>query len=167
MSIVLDRPLEKTLPQSGDMPVALQPRITTQPKSRPEIERPVETPTGVPSYSPGRVRVETSTRVQKRARVNVGHVLLAKAVMFGGVFAVAYVASTLSGHYLVEKSRNQSNAAAARAASAIQAEHEVQRRLDVLTSAASTEVWAMSHAFRPTDGLGQTSRVVNLVASSH
>jgi len=158
MSVVLDRPIERTQLRQAEVPVALQPRPrpTPAPEQLPRIERPVERSVDVPG------KVQRRTKV----KVNVGQIALAKMLMFCGVAAVAYVGSDLCGHYMVEKSRNETIAATNRATSALRAEREVQRRLDGLTSAASIEDWALSHGFRPTDGLGQTSKVVNLVATA-
>jgi len=82
------------------------------------------------------------------------------------LFAATYLCSSLGGHYLVEKSRNQAIEASSRANVAVQNEREVQRRLDVLSSSSSIEQWALSHDFHPADGLGQTSKVDNLVATN-
>jgi len=155
MSVVLDRPVTKTRLPEIEAPVFLKPRIRVEPEYRPGIEAPAQTPAEMP------------VKVQRRSKVNVGRQILLKGMMFVAVFGVSYVASTLSGHYLVEKSRNQTIEATARATAALQSEREVRRRLDALTSASSIEDWALSHSFRPTDGLGQTSKVVSLVAINH
>jgi hypothetical protein len=89
-----------------------------------------------------------------------------KSVLFGVMFGVTYVASTLSGQYLVEKSRTQGIEALGRSRAAIQSEKAIQRRLDGLRTAAAIEDWALSHGFRPADGLGQTSKVQGLVATN-
>jgi len=146
MSVVIDKPFTRTRAPQVDVPVVLSPRIRLEPERRPTVEAPV--------------------KVQKRSSTRTARALALKCCLFCGVFGVSYVASTLSGHYLVEKSRNLSNEATTRASVAAQAERDVQRRIDVLTSASSIEDWALSHSFRPTDGLGQTSKVVNLVATN-
>ena len=150
MSVVLERPLLRTRFPQTEAPVVLKPRIPAEPLIQPNIQVPTQAP----------------TKVVRRSRVWTARYVGIKCMMFCGVFASAYVVSTLSGHYLVEKSRNLSNEATMRASIAVQAEREVQRRLDVLTSASSIEDWALSHSFRRTDGLGQTSKVVNLVATN-
>ena len=66
---------------------------------------------------------------------------------------------------MVEQSRDQSINALARSKAAIQNERAIQRRLDVLRSATSIEEWALSHGFRPADGLGETSKVTDRVAA--
>jgi len=162
MSTLLDRPVETTRLQLADVPVALQPkiRVKPQPHHQPVIERPVGNPAEIPQRVNRRV-------AKRRSSVNAVRFGLAKGMLFGAFFSVTYVASTLSGHYLVEKSRIQSSAAAVSATAAAQSVGEIQRRLDVLTSASTIEDWAMSHSFRPTDGLGQTSKVVSVVTNPH
>jgi hypothetical protein len=159
MSVVLDRPEEITELRPTSAPVALKPRVQPQPEYRPTTDIPIQRPLQRPIDTP----VQTPARVKRQAKVGLGQTIGLKAMMFTAVFSLTYVGSTLTGHYLVEKSRNQSIAASNRATSAIQAEREVQQRLDTLTSASSIEDWALSHGFRPTDGLGQTSKVVNIV----
>lgn len=167
MSTLLDRPVETTRPQPAARPVGLQPKIRVEPDVRPIRHRPVETPLRTPSKAPSETLVEIPRKATKKgASVGVGFFVLTKAMLFLAFFSLSYVASTLSGHYLVEKSRNMGIAASTRATVALQSEREVQRRIDVLTSASAIEDWALSHSFRPTDGLGQTSRVVNLVPTN-
>ncbi len=177
MSVVLDRPGTQTATAQPEAKSIVQPRIRVAPEVRPTIDAyrqpveapvyvPVEQPVYVPSERPVYVPTEAPAKLRKKAKTSVGRVVAVKSAMFCGVFALTYVASTLSGHYLVEKSRNLSIDATLRASAAIKGEQEVQRRLDALTSASAIEDWALSHSFRPTDGLGQTSKVVNLVASN-
>lgn len=150
MNVVLDRPNTRIPLPSGGMPVITRPRIPVEPERRPVIETPVPTP--------------APTRVKRRSKTGTAEFVVAKALMFAGFFAITYVCSTLGGQYLVEKSRDDGVSATSRASVAVQAENDVRRRLDTLTSSGSIEDWALSHGFHPTDGLGQTSKVVNLDA---
>jgi len=148
MSVVLDRPVTRQQTTVVDTPLVLRPRIPVEPVRRPIVDIPVQAP----------------TRVKKKSGTKVGRLVAAKCLMFGVVFGVTYVASTLSGQYLVEASRTQGIDALGRSKAAIQSEKAIQRRLDVLRSATAIEDWALSHGFRPADGLGQTSKVQDLVA---
>ncbi len=150
MSVVLDRPVSNLQGTVTDVPLVLRPRITDEPARRPVIDIPAQAP----------------SRVKQKSGANVAHVVAMKALMFVLVLAMTSVASTLTGQYLVEKSRTQSMDAYSRAKIAIQSEKDIQRKLDVLRSAASIEDWALSHGFRPADGLGQTSKVVDRVAAN-
>ena len=145
MSVVLDRPVVKEKLTVADVPVVLRPRIPVEPVRRPTVDVPVYTP------APSRVRQDVGVKVAKYLGL--------KTALFGVIFGMTYVASTLAGQYLVEQSRAQSMDALSRSKAAVQAEKAIQRRLDVLRSAPAIEEWALSHGFRPADGLGETSKV--------
>jgi len=148
MSVVLDRPFVPTRLPQGDVPVDFRLRGRVEPDLRVHVD--------VPQAAPVRVR--------KKARASILQVAAAKAGLFVAIFALTYVASALSGHVLMEKSRAQSNEATSRAAAAVQADRDVQKRIDYLTSSRTIEDWAFAHSFRPTYVLGQTSKVDSRVA---
>ncbi len=152
MSVVIDRPVVKDRVPVQDVPVVLSPRTPVEPARRREVDVPVFTP------SPSRVRKDVGRKV--------GQYILGKVMLFSLFFVLTYVASTLLGQYLVEQSRTQSKEALTRSKVAVQAEKAIERRLDVLRSATSIEDWALSHGFRPADGLGQTSKVQDLAATT-
>ena len=149
MSVVLDRPLTRPRAPRIDSPSLRQREVPVGPSPRV-----VDVPTVAP------------VKVRRRSGVEVCQFVISKLTLFACFFISTYVASSLGGHYLVEKSRNQSIEATNRANAAVQAEKEVQRRLDVVTGSSAIEEWALSHSFRPTDGLGQTSKVDTRVASN-
>ena len=151
MSVVLDRPVDTEQLTVADVPVALRTRVPLEPVRRPVVDVPVVTP--------------NRARVRQDVGVKVARIIGLKAMLFGVVFGMTYVVSTLGGQFMVEQSRDQSINALARSKAAIQNERAIQRRLDVLRSATSIEEWALSHGFRPADGLGETSKVTDRVAA--
>ncbi len=153
MSVVLDRPAKGTSLPSGPAPVVVRSRVRDVPDLRPVYRAPVYEPAPTPVI------------VRKRAKASPFEAVMTKTLLFAGFFIAAYVPSTLAGYYMVDKSRMEGIDAAARASAAVRSENEVQRRLDTLTSASYVETWALTHGFHPTDGLGQTSKVVNLDAN--
>ena len=149
MSVVLDKPRLRYRTPVTDVPLVLRPRVPVQP-GRPAIDVPRQTP----------------TRVKPRTGVRVGHFFVMKGMLFAMTFGITYVASTLSGMYLVEQSRTQGIEASARAKYAMQSEKTIQRTLDTLRSATTVEDWAIAHGFLPADGLGQTSKVQDIGATN-
>jgi len=152
MSVVLEKPEITSRASVADVPFALRPSIPVEVPREP-LYRPIPETTTVtaPATVPTRVRKQSGTRV--------GQWIVAKVTLFGVFFALTFVASTLCGQFLLERSRTQSLDAMNRARYAQRAEKSIMQRLDTLNSAASIEQWALTHGFRPSDGLGETSKV--------
>ncbi|MDR3688596.1 MAG: hypothetical protein P4L46_04395 [Fimbriimonas sp.] len=146
MSALLDRPVTRTSSTLVDVPVILHPRTPVEPVRQPVIEVPISTPSQAPAKSKSGVGIR------------IARFVVTKTFLFGLVFASTYVGSTLSGQFLVEQSRTQGIDAQKRSETAIAEERAIQLRLDSLRRAAAIEEWALSHGFRPADGLGQTSK---------
>ena len=148
MSVVLDRPFNRSRAPQSDVPVALRPNTSVQPGYQPEVE------------AHGRTVVKVRRKSGTAVAVAVGK----KAMLFGGVFVVTYLCSALYGNNLVDKSSRLSRDASNRAAAALQAKQEVQDRIDILTSDAMLQQWAAANSFRKADAPVQTSTRNNLVA---
>jgi|GEM_PF-2456141 len=150
MSVVLDRPVVPEQQTATELPVALRQRVPVEPVRRPVVD--------VPVVAPNR------SRVRQDVGLKIARVVCAKVALFGAVYALTYTVSTLTGQYFVEQSRAQIKDAVSRSKAAIQNERAIERRLNVIRNAATIEEWALSHGFRPADGLGETSKVTDSVA---
>lgn len=148
MSVVLDRPFNRSRAPQSDAPVALRPNIRVQPDALPQYE----------------TQEHSRVKVRKRSATATAQAVGKKVVMFSGIFVVTYLCSALYGNNLVDKSNRLSREATNRALAALQAKQEVQDRIDILTSDAMIQQWAATNSFRKADAPVQTSKKNNLVA---
>lgn len=68
-------------------------------------------------------------------------------VRFALIAGVAYMASSLAGHVMVEGARNEGGRFADRAREARRTEAQLRSRINELTNLGTVETWAVSHGF--------------------
>ncbi len=151
MSVVIERPQLRTRVRPGSSSSRLRSRGRVEPELRP--------------YRDATVATQTVT-VQRKASLTVAGVIACKVAMFGGVFVATYVISGVSGQFMADKAHAVSRDSELRAGAANKLVREAQHRIDYMSTSASLEQWALSHGFHSPDGLGQTSKVDNLVATN-
>jgi hypothetical protein len=158
-AVVIDRPNVETnlvdRPLVGRSHARVQSRLAPKAPTRPQVKPKPE------------VHVRVRIQERKRSRTNPVAAGLCYAVAFFLIFALTAAASGLGGQVMMEKARREGLRAKERAAAARSAEKLLQNRLEELTSVASVQEWATANGFEAADGLGNTSRLKNLVALNH
>lgn len=104
------------------------------------------TKTGTTRSTPS-VRLKRQAAARARAKTYV----LRKVALFGVCMASALIASTMSGHVMLEKVRTEARTTRLLASEAKAEEYSARKRLDELTSTASVEEWAVAHGFVSSD----------------
>ncbi len=85
--------------------------------------------------------------VQKKKRPSYGPVIAAKCALLAGLLGLTFMASSFSGHVLLEGARQERIEAKKRAQEAKQAEEILVAKLRVISSAGGIDEWAVAHNF--------------------
>jgi hypothetical protein len=153
MSVVIEKPQIRTRvrPGSSQSKLRTRVRVRVEPELRPYVEVPAST---------------RAVTVQQRSSLTVAGVIACKMGLFAGVFVATFVVSGVGGQYMADRSHASSRDSLQRVSSATKLIREAQHRIDYMSTSASLEQWALTHGFHSPDGLGQTSKVDNLVATN-
>jgi hypothetical protein len=113
--------------------------VLTPPPSRPQQRRRHRVTTRpIPSV---RARVHSERRSRVRSTV------VAQTATFAVIVCMTFIASSLFGHVMVEKSRREGLRAAERARDARKSESILRQELEGITGLDTVDGWALAHGF--------------------
>ena len=128
--------------------------LLKSPARRPE---PTLRPRRAP-LQPGRIYTGRA-KPMPRQRVRAIESAFERGLLFAGVTIAVFMASSLMGHVLVEKTRRDSLMALSRFRDAKKAEVALQQQVDALTSMGAIQTWAFDHGFRGPEDAKKTGVV--------
>ncbi len=90
-------------------------------------------------------------RRRSKSRAKVGQVILVRSLTFFGVAFVAYFASSMGGHIMIDQARQEGGLARLRATMASKAIHSLERSVRDIKSTNRIEKWAVANGLAATE----------------
>jgi hypothetical protein len=132
-----------------------------------EAPRPRRAAPARPAQAKRRTRLSSATNGRaSRPKISLAS-LAGKSAMFAVITFIAFSGSSLAGHVLVEQARRDALRSQERARDARAAETALRQRVELATSGAGLDEWALEQGFVPADQIVPYEEQAYRVAARH